>query len=235
MFWKKKRPEITEEQRLEAACYPVIVTDFHGVPLPVKIRELTATQLWGIGNMSLIETFEDKLSRDRDPTVEEMNAYAERHHKILQLALVNPTYEHLMSIAGAHLDSEEVENRLKSIKAMFLELPEGKEKRALKKEYEALELSSKFILPGEFTGPIVEYLTGAKRTDVKKITDDMLFQWAVLASRGGDNPADHAVGNYKRWPDDSPQARLYGTDSMIAEDINNRAWIIYDERTRKKA
>jgi len=227
-----KRPVIkyTEERRLSDACYPLVATMFHGVPLVVKIRELTGAQLYGIGNFSMVETFQDKIRRKQKPTIEEMNAYAERLHKIVKMALVSPTYDKLMEIAGVHIDDKEIDARLEAIKEKFRQLPEGKEKTKLKKEYETLELACKFILPGDFLGPIVEYLTGATRTDIKRVTEDMLYQWAILASRGHDNPADHAVGNFKRWPDNSPQAELYGPDTMLYEDINNRAWIIYDQK-----
>jgi hypothetical protein len=175
--------------------------------------------------MTLIETFQDKIKHNQSPSVEELNAYAERHHKICKLCLVYPKYDDILAVAGTHVNDKDIDDQLTRIKRLWQELPSGKEKADLKREYDGLELASKLLLPAEFTAPIVAYITGATRTEIKGVTEDTLYQLAVLASRGGDNPSDHISGQFERFPG----------DVFVKEDINNRAWIIFDERTKKTA
>jgi len=55
-------------------------------------------------------------------------------------------------------------------------------------------------------------------SDIKDVSEDMLFSAAIKATKGHDNPADHLPGNF--------------TD-FNREDINDRAWSIYHIRTAK--
>jgi hypothetical protein len=76
-----------------------------------------------------------------------------------------------------------------------------------------------FLLPDDFMATITAWAMGVDRTDIKKITRDILLEAALLAKNGGDNPSDHITGTF--------------TDFQ-REDINKNAWIIYNEYQEEK-
>ncbi len=220
----KRKPTIqTEEMKLYEASYPLIIAPWHGIQTPIRLRKLTATQALSCGDFGMIELWEDKIKNRGVPTIEEMAAYAERHDKLCKLAMVKPSYDEAMKIAGAHIDSKDIDRQLSEIKALFDRLEALPQKdhvmlKKLREQYASIELQSKFILPADFTAYVVNYTLGISESDIKKVTEDMLYNAAVLATRGHDNPSDHLTGIF--------------TDLMTRE-IDNRAWIIFDERTKK--
>lgn len=222
----KRKPIIqTEEQRLYEAAYPMIIAPWHGIQTPIRLRKLTATQALSCGDFGMIELFADKIRNNGIPSTEEVAAYAERHDKLCKLAMVKPTYDEAMKIAGAHVDSKDIARQLTEIEALFsrLEAMPDKDHALLKKlrdQYAAIELQSKFILPADFTAYVVNYTLGIAESDIKAVTEDMLYNVAVLATRGHDNPSDHLTGIF--------------TDLMTLE-IDNRAWVIFDEKQKKGA
>lgn len=222
---KAKRVPVvqTEEQKLYDATYPIIMAPWHGIITPIRVRKLTPTQALSCGDFGMIELWEDKIRNQKQPTIEEIAAYADRHDKICKLAMVKPTYDEAMKIAGAHIDSKEIAEKLSEINVIFdkLErLPERDFKliAKLKEQYSAIEIQSKFILPADFTAFVVDYTLGISTSDIKRVTEEMLLNAAVLATRGHDNPSDHIGGVF--------------TDLMTRE-IDNRAWVLFDEKQRK--
>lgn len=220
----KRKPTVqTEEMKLYEATYPLIIAPWHGIQTPVILRKLTATQALSCGDFGMIELWEDKIRNKGVPTIEEMAAYAERHDKICKLAMVQPSYDEAMKIAGAHIDSKDIARQLAEIETLFKKLESMPDKdhpllRKLREQYAAIELQSKFILPADFTAYVVNYTLGISESDIKSVTEEMLMNAAVLATRGHDNPSDHLTGIF--------------TDLMTRE-IDNRAWIIFDEKTKK--
>jgi len=75
-----------------------------------------------------------------------------------------------------------------------------------------------FLLPADFVSYIVSYALKVDESDIKLISEDMLFEAADMAKRGHDNPADHMQGNF--------------TD-FNREDINKRAWVVYFQRMKE--
>lgn len=222
---KRKTTTQTDEQWLYDATYPIMMAPWHGVMTPVRLRKLTATQAMSCGDFGMIELWEDKIRNQKVPSVEEMSAYAERHDKLCKLAMVQPTYDDAMKIAGSHIDSRYIEKQLSEIKELFNKIERMPEKdmkllAKLREQYAAIELQSKFILPADFTALIVNYCLGIESSDIKKVTEEMLMNAAILATRGHDNPSDHIGGIF--------------TDLMLRE-IDNRAWIIFDEKQKKGA
>ena len=219
----RKPIQQTENDRLYEASYPLIVAPWHGIQTPVRLRKLTATQALSCGDFGMIELLADKIANNRSPSIEELSAYAERHDKLCKLAMVKPTYDEAMKIAGAHIDSKDISRQLAEIESMFAKIESMQDKdtsllKNLRDQYSAIELQSKFILPADFTAHIVNYTLGISESDIKAVTEEMLMNAAVLATRGNDNPSDHLRGVF--------------TDLMTRE-IDNRAWILFDEKTKK--
>lgn len=220
---KRKPIEQTEEQKLYAASYPVLMAPWHGQLTPIQVRKLSLTQALSCGDFSMIELFEDKIAKGQRPTIEQMNAYAERHQKLCKISMVKPTYDEAMKIAGAHVDSADIDRQLSEIKDAFneLELKKGdpKELRELRDRYNSLELACRFLLPPDFTAFVVNYCLSIDTSDIKSVTEEMLLNAAILAQRGRDNPSDHLTGVF--------------TDLMKRE-IDNRAWILFDQEIKSK-
>ena len=234
---KRKPVPQTEEEKLYDVSYPILLAPWHGHLTPIRVRRLSLTQALSCGDFSMIELFEDKIAKNERPTIEMMNAYAERHQKLCKLAMVKPTYDEAMKIAGAHVDSAGIDRELAEIKSIIQaidvkiladkELAKNrelaKERRELAEKFNALELAYKFLLPPDFSAFVVNYCLQIDTSDIKSVTEEMLLNAAILASRGHDNPSDHLSGVF--------------TDLMKRE-IDNRAWVLFDaekdDRKRKK-
>lgn len=213
--------ELTELEKMEQGMFRPVATNWPNVGQVVVImRELSAEQIYAIGDLTMIKTFWDKIASQREPTVEEMSAYAERHDSLLRIAMANPTYDDLLNMVGVYLNHNAVATELAGIKAQWKELPHGPEKIRLKKQYDGLELASKFILPPTFTAPLIAWVTGVSRSDIDKISYEMLIRAATLATLGGDNPHNHLGGNFERFPG----------DMLLKNDLDNRAWYYYQNR-----
>lgn len=208
----------------------MIAAPFNGAVVLVRLRELSQVQVAAIGDISMIETFFDKVrARNQKPTTQEMSAYGERMHQICKEAMAIPTYEEMMKIVGAHIDDAATEKELREIKALWLSLPRGtQEWKDLKRRYEAIEIARRFILPADFTAFVVDYSLGISKTDIKKVTEKILIDAYYSAKRGGGAPADYVGGNFERWPG----------DTLHKNDINNRAYYLgdldFDMRRRKQ-
>lgn len=228
LFKPKRKPAMqTEAERLYDISYPILIAPWHaGFPVDpskttaIRVRRLGDSAVLASGDFGLIKSFSNKLSSNTPPTVQEMNAYATRLDEICSLCLVNPTYNELMDIAGAHVDRDAIKKQLEEIKALYSRLPKGLERAQAKKEYEALELTSKFLLPPDFMAFVVHYATGQDQNDIDDMTEKMLMNCAVLATKGHDNPHDHFPGRI------TPR---------VVREFDNRAWVLFDEDQRERA
>lgn len=203
----------------DAIQKPAIMAPFLGVMVPVIVRELTHTQIRSCGDFSLIETISDLISKDqKKASVDQMVQYSELQYKLLKKSLVSPSYDEIMSLNDYDVLRIESEKELKELEAILNEMPPGIEKTKLMLSYQTAVMNSQFLLPVDFVSYIVSYALGIEKSDIKEITEDMLFEAAWKAKKGKDNPSDHLLGNF--------------TD-FNKEDINGRAWIIYNQRTKK--
>lgn len=224
-FFKPKRVivEQTEADRLRDVSYPILQAPWHGRNTAIQVRRLGASMVLASGDFGLIKSFSNHLTGNQPPTIAEMNAYATRQDEICRLTMVNPTYEEMIAIAGAHVDRAGIDRQLAEIKALFDKLPKGPEKKTLKDRYEALELTSKFLLPPDFMAFVVYYATEQDLNDIDDMTEETLRDCAVLAHRGNDNPHDHFPGRI------TPR---------LTKEFDIRAWNIFDaeqrERNKKK-
>lgn len=193
---------------------------FHGAIIPIKLRELNQAQILSCGDFSLIETFEDKIRANTGkPTLKEMIAYADRHHAIAKLSLMCPTYDELLKIFEDDPKIEESRKNLDELKKELFKTPKGPQRSALEEEIDSLKIWIDLILPEDFLSFIVSFALGVDKSDIKKVTKSILLDAAILAHKGSDNPADHVDGLFTPF---------------MRDDINRRAWIIYDDWLREQ-
>ena len=197
------------------AEYSLVATQWKGVPTLVLVRNLSEVQLLACGNFSLInlgELVEGPFSW------RQWVEYAEQNYKILKAALVSPSYEEVYAMAGQGPSVKDAEARFREVDALILTLPRGPGRQALEKERDSLRCMYDLIFPDDFIAPIVCYVTGIGRTDIKKVTREMLHTAAILAERGHDNPADHIDGIFS---------------AFNRNDINRRGWQVLEEEREK--
>jgi hypothetical protein len=205
-FTTTHSPEKTALEIIRDAEYPLVATQWKGVPVLVKCRELTQVQIMAAGSFSLINLGEVREGPFRWA---QWVAYAEQSYKLLRLALVSPSYGELFELVGKGSSVKEAEEKFRSIDALLVDMPRGPRRQEYEAERDGLRCLFDLILPDDFVAPLVAYAVGIGKSDIKKVTRDMLLTSAILAERGHDNPADHIDGTFTPFNRD---------------DINARAW-----------
>ncbi len=201
--------------------FPIIQIPFHGIPTQVQVRELTQAQIMacGGGNMSLIETFQDKIRLKKKPTLKEIVAYADIQNEICKKALFKPSYGEIFEICKKGIDIEKKQAELLETEKLIATLPAGPRRTAFERETDGMRVWIDLLLPEDFMAGVVTYALGITKSDIKEVTENALYSAAVLAKIGNDNPADHLHGMF--------------TDYM-RDDINLRAAIILKEREKEQ-
>ena len=210
------------DQTLMDAQYPIITIPFNGNLVPVKIRELTQAQIYSCGgsDMSLIETFQDKIRMKRKPSLKEICLYADMLNSIAKLALVSPTYGEVFTVCKLDADTDKnFRAELKEIEALLAELPTGPKKTELANSVLAKRAQLDLVIPDDFLNSLVTYALGTSKSDIKLVTEDMLYNAAISAKLCNDSPCNHLDGAF------SP---------FNKEDINRRALQIYAEKRKDK-
>jgi hypothetical protein len=203
----------------DAVQKPVIMAPFLGVMLPVVVRRLSQVQIRACGDFSLIETISDIIAKsDKKSSVEDMVKYAEVQYEVVKRSLVSPTYDEIMSLNEYDVLRKNTEKELKELEDILNDMGNSSEKTKLMVDYNTAMMNSKFLLPIDFVAFITSYALRVDESDIKEVTEDMLFEAAFKATKGHDNPSDHLHGLFS---------------DFNKEDINNRAWIIYYERNKK--
>lgn len=203
---------------IQSKIEPCVMTLFNGEPVPVILKELNQAEILSCGDFSLIETARDIFNKRRKIPIDRMLAYAEIQDQIVRKAMVSPTYDQVVGMLKSKILIDNAESEIKEIKTEIESIPIGPKKDALKAKVAEIELSLLQILPVDFTSFVFSYALGIDKSDIKLITEDMLYDAAILASRGHDNPADHLSGIFSDFNRD---------------DINRRAWIVYAERMKE--
>lgn len=222
-------------EKIEVAAFPILVIPFFGTPVPVKIRELNQAQISACGDFSLIETLEDKIfqkTKSKKCNVKDIISYAERNHNIVKAALIKPTYTQIFKMIEDELKDTETDdscqgpidlNRLKeeikSIRQELWNMKPGPQRKILEEELNAKRIWCEFLLPNDFMSYIVSYALGVDKSDIKDVSEKILFEAAILAKHGHDNPADHIDGRFTPF---------------MRDDINKRAWYIFHNKRKEK-
>lgn len=196
---------------LADAKYPILTIPFYGAMVPVKLRELTQVQVRACGDFSLIKTFEDKVrTMSRAPTMQEINAYAARYHRIAEVSLVAPTYDEILALFESDKVVSEAQAKLDELQTALQDTPKGPKRASLEEEIESLRVWCELLLPMDFLSSIMSYALGLDKSDIQEVTSEALLEAAMLADRGRDNPADHMDGRFT---------------AFMQDDINRRGWM----------
>jgi len=225
MFKKKELKTPSAIERIGVFSTDVILAPFNGGLVEITCKQLSYAEIRSCGEFSLIETFKDKMLKEmeeKDITFEKISEYSEFQYKVLKLALINPTYDEIIEtvLKTRRINKKDIDEQFDELeeKLNFLELKNGntKEIRALKNDMARNKLLYEFILPHDFVSFVFSFALKIEETDIKKVSDDMLYESALLALKGHDNPSDHLVGTFS----DFNQA-----------DIDKRAWLeLYDRQ-----
>jgi len=208
-------------EEFKDAMFPLVAVKFNGTNQMVRLRELTQAQLYACGGseLSLIETFQDKIRMKAKPTMAEIIQYASVQNQIVKRALVKPTYQEIFDICKTGFDTEAYKKLIDEAEEALESIPMGPKYSALEEELDSYRIWVDLILPQDFMASIVCYTFGIDKSDIKDVTEQALLNAAIMAERGHDNPADHLKGLF--------------TDFM-KDDINRRAWIILNEKKKEE-
>ena len=209
-------------QDFHDAQFPIVTIPFFGTMVQVELKELTQAQIYAAGgiDLSLIETFQDKIRQNKKPTIEDIVQYSEIMHAIARMSLHKPTYDQIFETLCDDLDVKKMEADLHKLHEELALLPDGPEADALDKEVTRMNIRLNLLLPDDFLGGVTSYALGIGKSDIKLVSEEMLYNAALTAKHGGDNPADHLRGRF--------------TDFM-REDINRRAWALYYSKKKEIA
>lgn len=201
----------------EAELKPAIMAPFYGVYNPVILRRLTYTQIRACGDFSLIETVTDMIANKKKKLSDkEMVAYSELQYEIIKRSLVSPTYDEIMGLNENDELRISSEKELIELEEIIKDLPSGPKKQRIQMELNVLKMNSQFLLPPDFVSFVLSFALQLDDSDIKDISEDMLYEAALRAKGGSGNPSDHLPGNFTEFN---------------KVDINNRALIIYHRRT----
>ena len=209
-------------QDFHDAQFPIVTIPFFGTLVQVELRELTQAQIYAAGgiDLSLIETFQDKIRQNKKPTIEDIVQYSEIMHAIARGALHKPTYDQIFETLRDDLDVKKMESDLHKLHEELALLPDGPEADALDKEITRMNIRLNLLLPDDFLAGVTSYALGIGKSDIKLVSEEMLYNAALTAKHGGDNPSDHLHGRFS---------------DFNREDINRRAWALYYSKKKEMA
>lgn len=214
----RKREEKSRLELIVGAENYLISVPWKGSPCMVMVRDLSDIQIQTIGNVSLIETEEYKWSRSSanvKTTWGERLSYADKMLAICKAHLISPSYDEIFAAIGKNAFNAEVKKQIEHINGQLNTMPIGPARSELENIRDSLRCAWDFILPEDFMAGIVENALGIQRTDIKKVTEEMLYTAAILAERSHSAPHDYIHGVFS---------------TFNVRDIDTQAWVIFDKR-----
>lgn len=175
-----------------------------------KIRMLNATQIRACGNFTTLN-FEDDDSDDiKSQSLDDIIALKRMHENIAKNCMVSPTYEEVYAFIGNTELINSMRERCVLLREDIKHIEDIKEVEECSKQLDMIELYIEFLLPDDFLASLTTVIVQRDNTDIRKCTKEMLFDAAVLAERGHNDPATHITGLFTDFQKD---------------DLNKYAWI----------
>ena len=190
-----------------------VAVPFNGTYVWCQLRCLNATQLNTCGAVTLIDIVKEHKtsSKDFDKFIEIRNIQESLCREVFN----NPTFAEIEKlILGEDNVLKSKKEELEKIKKTDLSGLTDEQKKEINSRIDKLELELGFLLPEDTMSFCTAWGLGIDVSDIKKLSEEQLRDAAILATRGHDNPTDHISGQY--------------TD-RDKEDINMRAWSIYED------
>jgi len=175
--------------KIEVAKYPVILAPFHGVYVWVKGKELTLNQINNCGDISLIETFQDKI-RAKSLKKRDLIRYAETQHKIIKEFLISPTYDEILDKIGKDKSIEDKKIILTELKDKLKGMKPGTKRSALEEEIDCMRIWIDLIFPEDFIGVIIAYALGVDKSAIKDVSEKTLIDAAIIAEKYHKRPSE---------------------------------------------
>jgi len=204
---------------IRGALFHIIPVPFNGTPVWCELRCLNASQILALGNYSNIDRKESGGKTTRQQITDVRN-YQE---KLVRAVMNKPRFDEIVSLVSENdFVMKDKRSELEELKELVKQHGESwpkKKQMDIKQQMDDLELFMGFILPEDAFGFLSSWANGNDISDIKKLTDDILLEAAILAENGRDNPHDHIRGVF--------------TDHNM-RDIDIRAWAVYDDYLNKK-
>ena len=206
-------------EAIRGALFHLVLVPFNGIPVWCKLRCLNQSQLEACGGVTLINLLSGATEKDQ-PTVKDMIDIRNSQEAIAKQTLVVPSFDEIMKIIT---DEDTVVSRtraeIEELKKIDPKTLPSTKRKEFEDELFKLEISVAYLLPEDAMGFITSWALGQDISDIKSLTADQLFNAAVLATRGNDNPTDHISGCF--------------TDRDKG-DIDSAAWGEFNRRQEQK-
>jgi len=222
---KEKEPfnKASSLDKMREGAFQLVIAPFNEMEIPVIVRCPNEIQLRACGAFSIIDTRDEmaKKEAEKEKLPDALLAdVIDKQEAILKEVLVSPTYEEIINdVYGQDNWYQDLLVKLANVEKRIKEEITPSEQNILVSRLRMLKMQTGFLLPNDFTAYVVSWALGIDRSDIKKVTKDILLEGAILATRGNDNPADHIHGNFNDYHRDA---------------INKEAWIIYNEFQENK-
>ena len=172
-------------KQFKKIAWHLISVRFNGLPAFVKIRIPSDLELRAIGNFSLIGS--SKMPADWRKIVET----AEIQNEIVKASLVTPSFKDIFNIVGIPSFIEEKRKQFEDVEREMLAVPKGPLKKELEIKMSLLRLQFDMILPNDFCADIAEYVLGKNRSNIDKVTEDILLECYYNHKQFGGRPSDY--------------------------------------------
>jgi len=172
------------------------------------IHMLNATQLRACGDFTTLSLNDDEEKEEM--TLDSLIDIKNMQERLMQSSMVKPTYDEVLEWPQTTSIYKSMQELVEKTRALNKKTKDIEEARMYEKEINSIEIRMSFLFPDDFMSTLTAILLQKNCTDISKVTKQMLFEWACMAERGDDNPADHASGIFTEFQ---------------REDINKYAWL----------
>lgn len=162
-----------------------------------KVRMLNAVQIRACGSFSTLDAVASETKTEM--SLEEVIELKNMQEALFRASLVSPTYDEINEYLGTTDMVVHMRETVAECRALLREVDDLEESKKLANEIETLEIQCAFLYPDDFTATLTSILLQKDNTDIRKVTKEMLLEWAIFAEKGDDNPADHAEGVFTEF------------------------------------
>ena len=202
-------------EKIRGGLYHWVLIPFNGVPVWCKLRCLNQTQQEACGAVTLIERMVE-IGQKKSFSMSDRIEIRNRQEAIAKAIMIKPSFDEILKLVGEEdLIYSSAKNEIEELKKINIKDLPPEARPEFEERLFKLELSTAYILPEDAFGVLTNWALGIDISDIKKVTEDQLYNAAILAKRGNDNPSDHVFG-------------LFTLNDEI--DIDSSAWDVFDKR-----
>lgn len=162
-----------------------------------KVRMLNAVQIRACGSFSTLDAVASETKTEM--SLEEVIELKNMQEALFRASLVSPTYDEINEYLGTTDMVVHMRETIAECRTRLREVEDLEESKKLANEIETREIQCAFLYPDDFTATLTAILLQKDNTDIRKVTKEMLLEWAIFAEKGDDNPADHAEGVFTEF------------------------------------